>query len=170
MMRNEQLLPLGSRNRPGTPLRSRTAVVLHWVANAGATAQQVADFIRGRHLTNTPIGSYNFLIGMDGTVINQIPVGEVTFNAGTSGRHARLPFPNNANEHTASIGLCHDRQGNYTDVQIARLKELLVELRAEGFWLLLTHFDVTGKLCDTYYRTNPQELEALAKECGYERP
>lgn len=164
----DDLLKSGSRNRPGTPLRSRTAVVLHWVLSPGARARNVATFIRNR----TDWGSYNFIICLDGTIKRKIPSGEVSINAGTWGRSGpNGMFPNNANEHTASIGMCHnDLRGEYNDTQIESLKWLLKELRAEGYRFLLTHFDVTGKKCDTYYRTHPKELAVLARECGYERP
>ena len=164
----DNLLPAGSRNRPGTPLRSRTAVVLHWVASANVPASNVANFIRNRQ----DFGSYNFIIGLQGEIIRIIPVGEVTFNAGTSGRSGPNGiFPNNANEHTASIGMCHDQNGAYNPAQINSLKWLLHELRQQfGFRFLLTHHDVTGKNCDMYYRTRPEELTALAKDCGYKRP
>ena len=164
----DELLPKGSRNRPGTQLRTRTAVVVHWVLAPGAPARNVASFIRGR----LDFGSYNFIVCLDGTIKRKIPSGEVSFNAGTFGRSGPNGiFPNNANEHTCSIGMCHaDCRGEYNSAQKESLKWLLKQLRAEGYRFLLTHHDVTGKKCDGYYRTHPEEFAALAAECGYERP
>ena len=164
----DDLLKLGSRNRSGKRLRSKTAAVIHWVLSPGARAKNVATFIRNR----LDFGSYNFIICLDGKIIRKIPSGEVSFHAGTWGRSGpNGMFPNNANEHTVSIGMCHDDlSGEYTNAQKKSLIWLLGHLRTEGYRFLLTHFDITGKKCDTYYRTHTEELKALAEAAGYERP
>jgi len=136
-------------SRPGTPLDEINGIVIHYVGNANTTAEGNNSYFAGladQSGTDTISVSSHFVIGMDGTVIQNVPITEIAYCS------------NERNEDTISIETCHpDDTGEFT----AETYESLVKLTS---WLVkelnlepddvIRHYDVTGKACPKYFVDN----------------
>lgn len=79
---DEQLLTVNRYSRPGTNIPVINGIVIHYVANPGTTAQQNHDYFEGlkdQSGSNTVSVSSNFVIGLDGEIIECVPVGEKAY-------------------------------------------------------------------------------------------
>lgn len=144
----QDLLPLNEYSRPGTELKEVNAIVIHYVGNPRTTAKQNRSYYGKLADTHETSASSNFLVGLDGEIIQCVPVSEVAYCS------------NWRNDDTISIECCHpDVTGRFTDDTY----DALVRLTA---WLcsqlqlnssdLLRHYDVTGKECPIYFVENPE--------------
>ncbi|MCI7263912.1 MAG: peptidoglycan recognition family protein [Clostridium sp.] len=139
---DQQFIAVNPYSRPGTKLSSVNGIVIHYVGNPGTTAQQNRDYFDGlkrQSGSNTTSVSSHFVIGLDGEIIQCIPVDEKAFAS------------NNRNSDTISIECCHpEADGVFTE----ETYESLIKLTA---WLctelklevknVIRHYDVTGKEC-----------------------
>ena len=169
MILEQNLLPKGSLNRPGTKLQSKKAVVLHYVGNPNTTPAANINFWRNRK----DYGSAHAVIGIDGKTQLAIPWDEVAYHAGTSGRQVigGVIFLNNVNNHSVGLELCHKTwTSGYTTETMESLGCNLFLLRELGFEYLFVHGEITGKECDFWFRTNKDALNELALKFGYKRP
>lgn len=130
-------------SRSGIPLEQVNGIVVHYVANAGSTAEENRNYfenLKDIHLTKA---SSHFIIGLDGEIIQCIPLDEISYAS------------NERNSDTISIECCHRKEnGKFTK----KTYRSLVKLTA---WLCATyglsssdvirHYDVTGKLCPLYF-------------------
>lgn len=139
---DQQFLTVNPYSRPGTKLAAVNGIVIHYIGNAGTTAQQNRDYFEGlknQSGSNTTSVSSNFIIGLDGEIIQCIPVDEKSFAS------------NNRNVDTISIECCHpDADGEFTEETYESLVKLTAWLCEEldlGSKEILRHFDVTGKAC-----------------------
>jgi len=139
-------------SRPGSPMGEITGITVHYVGNPSTTAAQNRSYFErlssGRDET---YASSHFIIGLDGEIIQCIPLDEVAY--ATIGR----------NGDTISIECCHpDDDGEFNDATYASLLRLVEWLCGE-YGLdsgdLLRHYDVTGKECPRYYVRNPDAWE-----------
>lgn len=137
-----QIIGIDGDSRRGAKLEGMEDVVIHYVGNPGTTAQQNHDWYE------TPASevSSHFLIGLNGEVIQCVPLDE------------KSSATNHRNADTISIEVCHpDETGAFTP----ETYETLVELTA---WLvkscqldtdhIIRHYDVTGKDCPRYFVQN----------------
>lgn len=138
----QQFISINPYSRPGTKLAAVNGVVVHYVGNPGTTAQQNRDYFQGlknQSGSNTTSVSSHFIVGMDGEIIQCIPVDEKAFAS------------NQRNADTIAIECCHpEADGVFTEATY----ESLVKLTA---WLckeldltpkeVIRHYDVTGKNC-----------------------
>lgn len=138
----QQFISINPYSRPGTKLAAVNGVVVHYVGNPGTTAQQNRDYFQGlknQSGSNTTSVSSHFIVGMDGEIIQCIPVDEKAFAS------------NQRNADTIAIECCHpEADGMFTEATY----ESLVKLTA---WLckeldltpkeVIRHYDVTGKNC-----------------------
>jgi N-acetylmuramoyl-L-alanine amidase len=76
----EKLLTLGKRNRPGEKIIELRAIVLHWLA----AANQRPINTRAWFESEETWGSYNYVIGTDGSILRVLPEDEVGFHVGSS--------------------------------------------------------------------------------------
>ena len=114
-----QLLTVNEFSRPGTPTDKITGVVVHYTANPGSTAQNNRDYFENLKDTQDNKVSSNFVIGLDGEIIQCIPTSEVAYAS------------NSRNIDTVSIECCHpDESGEFTDATY----QSLVELVAFSVW------------------------------------
>ena len=90
-----QLLTVNEFSRPGTPTDKITGVVVHYTANPGSTAQNNRDYFENLKDTQDNKVSSNFVIGLDGEIIQCIPTSEVAYAS------------NSRNIDTVSIECCH---------------------------------------------------------------
>lgn len=150
------LLPLNEYSRPGVALEAVHAIAVHYTGNPGTTAQQNRDYFASLAETGEESVSSHFVIGMDGTIIQCIPLDEKSY------------CTNNRNFDTISIECCHpDADGQFTEETRDALISL-VRYLVEGYGLdydgVIRHYDVTGKLCPLYYVKHEEEWIALKDE------
>lgn len=137
------LLPINEYSRPGTKTDKIVGIVVHYVGNAGTSAVANRNYFASLATSGDTYASSNFIIGIDGEIIECVPLGEVAYCS------------NNRNIDTISIECCHpDETGEFTAETYASLVKLCRWLRdvygiEEG--KIIRHYDVTGKLCPLYF-------------------
>ena len=147
----QDLLPQNEYSRPGTPLPQVNGVVVHYVGNPGTTAEQNRSYYESLATTHATKVSSHFLVGLDGTVLQCVPLGEISYCS------------NRRNADTISVECCHpDESGAFNPATLDSLTRLLnwlietYDLRQED---ILRHYDVTGKECPRYYVQHPEEWD-----------
>jgi len=149
----QDLLPENPYSRPGIELERTTGIVLHNIGNPGTTAKQNRDYFAGLAETEERYASSHFVICLDGSIIQCVPVYEIAYAS------------NLRNDDTISIEVCHpDDTGRFTDESYAaavRLAAWLLKrynLKPDG---VIRHFDVQGKECPRYFVENPDAWETF---------
>ncbi len=137
------LLPINEYSRPGEPTDDIVGIVIHYVGNPGTSAKANRNYFAGLAKSGATYASSNFIIGLDGEVIECVPLGEIAYCS------------NNRNRDTISIECCHpDETGEFTPEtyeSLLRLCRYLTELYNIEPENIIRHYDVTGKLCPLYY-------------------
>ncbi len=140
------LLPVNKYSRPGIELKEVTGIVVHYVGNPGTTAQNNRNYFADLAENGTAYASAHFVIGLDGEVIQCVPLDEIAYCS------------NSRNDDTISIECCHpDEGGAFNQATYDALVELTgfladyYDLDAED---VIRHYDVTGKECPKYYVDN----------------
>lgn len=139
----QELIPVNQYSRPGTSLEQVNGIVVHYVGNPGTTAQNNRDYFASLAETGETSASSHFVIGLDGTIIQCVPLNEIAYCS------------NDRNDDTISIECCHpDKDGKFTDATYASLVRLTAYL-ANYYGLkekdIIRHYDVTGKECPIYF-------------------
>lgn len=155
----QDVLPLNPWSRPGTRLDAINGIVIHYVGNPNTTAQQNRSYYNNLAQTRKAYVSSHFVIGMDGAVIQCVPLNEVAYCS------------NDRNNDTISIECCHpDDSGQFTEETYAALIDLTVWLmdtygleRAD----ILRHYDVTGKECPRWFVEDETAWEAFLDELSH---
>ncbi len=147
------LLPVNEYSRPGTPLEEVNGVVVHYVGNPGTTAQQNRSYFASLAQTGETSASSHYIIGMDGAVIQCVPLTEIAYCTGER------------NADTISIECCHpDDTGKFTQETLDSLSTLLsylIDLYGLDKEDIIRHYDVTGKECPRYFVQHPDEWESF---------
>ena len=142
-----ELLPLNEFSRPGTPLEEVNGIVIHYVGNPGTTAAQNHSFFTNLAQTGETYASSHFLVGLDGEVIQCIPLEE------------KSSATNERNRDTISIEVCHpDASGQFTQASydtLVRLTAWLCDTAGIGRDRVIRHYDVTGKACPLFFVEHP---------------
>ena len=138
-----QLLDINPYSRPGIQSNGITGIVIHYTANPGSTAQENRDYFNGLQYSHETSASSNFVVGLDGEIIQCVPTWEVAYAS------------NDRNYDTVSIEVCHpDESGKFTDETYRSLVQLTAWLCVK-FNLtsddVIRHYDVTGKNCPKYF-------------------
>ena len=141
-----QLLDVNPYSRPGTETEEITGIVVHYTANPGSTAQNNRDYFNGLKDSHETEASSNFIVGLDGEIIQCVPTWEMAYAS------------NSRNIDTVSIECCHpDETGKFTDETYRSLVQLTAWLCVK-FDLtedqVIRHYDVTGKNCPKYFVEN----------------
>lgn len=156
----QNLLPVNEYSRPGTALTQVNGVVVHYVGNPGTTAEQNRSYFANLAETHETWASSHFVVGMDGTVVQCVPLDEIAYCS------------NYRNDDTISIECCHpDDTGEFTQKTVDALVRLLDWLiRAYGLERadILRHYDVNGKECPRYYVRNPDAWQALLDKLTFQ--
>ena len=131
-------LPANEYSRPGTPLEEISGVVIHYVGNPGTSAAANRSFFANLALTHETYASAHFLVGLDGEILQCVPLTEIAYCSNT------------ANDYTVSIEVCHpDETGEFSPVTYARTVELTAWLcrafRLDPETDVNRKNDVTGK-------------------------
>lgn len=130
-------------SRSGTPLDAVNGIVVHYVANAGSTAEENRNYFENLKDTHLTKASSHFIIGLDGEIIQCIPLDEISYAS------------NERNSDTISIECCHRKEnGKFTKKTYKSLVKLTAWLCA-SYGIpssdVIRHYDVTGKLCPLYF-------------------
>lgn len=137
-----QLVRVNGTGRRGESIGPIHDIAIHYVGNPGTTAQQNRDYYDH---PDTQVSSH-FLIGLDGEIIQCVPLGE------------KSSATNERNRDTISIEVCHpDETGVFTQESYDSLVRLTAWL-CDHYHLdrsrVIRHYDVTGKLCPLYFVEN----------------
>lgn len=148
-----QLLDVNPYSRPGIESDGITGIVIHYTANPGSTAQDNRDYFNGLQYSQETSASSNFVVGLDGEIIQCVPTWEVAYAS------------NDRNYDTVSIEVCHpDESGKFTDETYRSLVQLTAwlcvkfDLTADD---VIRHYDVTGKNCPKYFVENEEAWTAF---------
>ena len=117
----------------------------------GSTAQDNRDYFNGLQYSGQTEASSNFIVGLDGEIIQCVPTWEIAYAS------------NERNADTVSIEVCHpDETGKFTDATYRSLVQLTAWLCVK-FDLkedqIIRHYDVTGKNCPKYFVENEDAWE-----------
>lgn len=162
---DKQIIAINGSGRRGEKLSGVTDIAIHYVGNPGTTAQQNHDYY---DQPDTTVSSH-FLIGLDGEIIQCIPMDE------------KSSATNDRNLDTLSIEVCHpDATGQFTQASydaLVKLTAWLCDYCGIGRDHVIRHYDVTGKLCpgikgwnlengsnDKKWQTFKAQLSAEAKD------
>ncbi len=152
----EMFLTPNEYSRPGEELLEIKGIVVHYTANPGTDAEANRNYFEGLKDSRQTKVSSHFIIGLDGTIIQCIPLEEIAYAS------------NKRNADTVSIECCHkDETGKFTKNTYRSLIRLLAWLCGEYNLKqedIIRHYDVTGKECPRYYVKNQDKWEALRTE------
>lgn len=148
-----QLLTPNPYSRPQIRLKKIDAIVIHYTANPGATAQNNRDYFENLKNGKGTKASSHFIVGLKGEVIQCIPSSEMAY--------ANSP----RNHDTLSIECCHpDESGKFNDATyqtVVRLAAWLCKAFKVSPDNVIRHYDVTGKDCPKYYVEHPKAWEQM---------
>ena len=155
---NVQLLDVNAYSRPGMETETITGIVIHYTANPGSTAQENRDYFNSLQYSHATEASSNFIVGLDGEIIQRVPTWEVAYAS------------NERNTDTVSIECCHpDDSGKFTDETYRSLVQLTAWLCVK-FGLteedVIRHYDVTGKNCPKYFVEHEDAWDEFRQNVG----
>lgn len=149
---NVQIVDVNGTGRRGEKLEGIRDIVIHYVGNPGSTAQQNRNYY---NQPTTEVSSH-FLIGLDGEVIQCIPLDE------------KSSASNDRNKDTISIEVCHpDASGEFNLASydsLVRLTAWLCDETGVGRNHVIRHYDVTGKACPLYFVDHPDAWEQFLRD------
>ena len=149
----QQFLPVNDYSRPGIPLEQVNGVVVHYVANPGSTGWENWHYFEGLSESHETKAGAHFIIGLDGTIIQCVPLSELTYCS------------NSRNVDTISIECCHPGEdGKFTDEtynSLVKLCRWLLDYYHLDSDDVIRHYDVTGKLCPLYFVEHEDAWEAF---------
>ena len=152
-------------SRPQLALKKVHAIVVHYTANPGVDAVANRNYFNNLPKANErkqkkTYASSHFVIGLDGTIVQCIPLEEMSYAS------------NDRNSDTVSIECCHKKEnGKFAAQTQAALIQLCTylcikfDLTEEN---LIRHYDVTGKICPKYFVEHPDAWETFKKDVGME--
>ena len=151
-----QLLTVNEYSRPGTETEKITGIVVHYTANPGSTAMDNRNYFEGLKDTHITEASSNFIIGIEGEIVQCVPTWEVAYAS------------NSRNIDTVSIECCHpDESGKFTEetyrsmVQLCAWLCLKFDLSEKD---VIRHYDVTGKNCPKYFVEDKKAWKRFRKD------
>ena len=137
------LLTVNPYSRPGIETNKIDGIVIHYTANPGSSAKANRDYFESLKDSHKTKASSNFIIGLDGEIVQCVPTWEVAYAS------------NDRNRDTVSIECCHpDEDGRFAKdtyrslVQLTAWLCMKFDLDEED---VIRHYDVTGKNCPKYF-------------------
>lgn len=163
MQIKEMFITPNPYSRPQKKIGQIKNIVIHWIGNAGTTAENNAKYFDGLKVgKKNSTGKYiyassHYIIGNDGVVVRCVPENEVAYHA------------SEANSYSIGVEVCHpDWTGKPTQKAYESLVKLLVELcrkyKLEPTQAIIRHYDVTGKVCPKYYVEDGGAFKRLKEE------
>ena len=136
-------------SRPKTELKKINGVVIHYTANPGTTAENNRNYFEGLAETKKASVSSHFIIGLEGEIIQCIPLTEIAYAS------------NERNSDTISIECCHpDETGKFNEETYKALVSLTASLCLEYDLKkedIIRHYDITEKPCPLYFVEHEDE-------------
>ena len=152
----QEFIPINDYSRPGTLVGEINGIVIHYVGNPNTTAMQNRNYFANLSVTNDRYASSNFIVGLEGEVIQCVPVDEIAYAS------------NNRNADTISIEMCHpDDSGAFNEDTYTSAVVLTAWLCNEyglGTDSIIRHYDVTGKICPKFFVDDEDAWEAFKKD------
>ena len=103
----QNILLINEYSRPGIELSEINGVVVHYTGNPGTTAEQNRSYYKNLAETKETYASSHFVIGMDGKIIQCVPLDEIAYCS------------NQRNDDTISIECCHsDDTGQFSQATL----------------------------------------------------
>jgi N-acetylmuramoyl-L-alanine amidase len=184
---NSKYLSINKYTRDGRLLNGVLGIVMHYPGKANQTARGIWNYWESE-ATKGKLGytSAHYVIDLDGTILQCIPLNERAYHCGTSkkdpvskkvytdkGRELfgkYCSFPNlSPNQVTIGIEICHtDNDGNYNNKTILSAIDLVSYLC--GFFQLstnriTTHNEIVGwKECPKLWTNKPYLFEAFKND------
>ena len=138
-----ELLTVNPYSRPGAETNRITGIVVHYTANPGSTAMENRDYFEGLKDSHETQASSNFIVGLDGEVVQCVPTWEVAYAS------------NSRNIDTVSIECCHpDETGEFTQAtydSLVKLTACLCDQMDLTSADVIRHYDVNEKECPKYF-------------------
>lgn len=152
----EGFLTVNPYSRPGEELGKVKNIFVHYTANPGTSAANNRSYFENLKDTHETSASAHFVIGIEGEIIQCIPLEEIGYAVKTR------------NYDSVSVECCYESEdGSFTEATYQSL------LRLVG-WLLyeydlqpkdvLRHYDVGGKPCPLYYVEHEDAWKAFLKD------
>ncbi len=156
----KELLHPNPYSRPKTAVTEVNNIVVHYVGNPGTSAKANRSFFQNLATTGETYASSNFIVGLEGEILQCVPVDEVAYCS------------SHRNADTVSIEVCHpDETGEFTAETMASLIKLTAWL-CHSFGLdaedVIRHYDVTKKECPLYYVKHPDAWEQFQADVQIE--
>lgn len=154
----EAFLTPNAYSRPQKALNQVNGIVIHYTANLGSTAKANRNYFEGLKDSHETKASSHFVIGLEGEIIQCIPLGEIAYAS------------NRRNTDTIAIECCHSgADGKFNDRTLNSLVQLTAWL-CKGYSLgsseVIRHYDITGKICPKYFVDHPDAWEAFRQNVG----
>lgn len=156
----QEFIEVSPYSRPGKALKKVNNIVLHYIGNAGTTAEQNRSYFNGlaELKDENQKASSHFVVGLEGEIVQCVPLTEISYCS------------NHRNSDTVSIESCHPTaDGQYTQATYDSTVKLTAWLCTQyGLTKddVIRHYDVTGKNCPLYYVKNPDAWEQLKNDIG----
>lgn len=147
-------------SRPGTAIEQVQGIVLHATGAPGKSAEAIRSEFDLLDKGETGSAASHFVIGIDGTVIQCIPLSEIS------------PAADQQGVAYLSIECCHiDDSGKFSKATYETLTRL-VKWLLESYDLepeaVKRHYDVTGDSCPSYYVDNGDSWNQFMVDIGGE--
>lgn len=147
-------------SRPGDAVEQVKGIVLHYTGASGKSAEAIRSEFDQLDKGEEGSAASHFVIGIDGTVIQCIPLSEISPAAGDQG----LSY--------ISIECCHiDDSGKFSKAtyeSLTRLVKWLLETYDLEPEMVKRHYDVTGENCPAYYVENSSAWNQFMVDIGGE--
>lgn len=147
------LLTYNEYSRVGHALPEVNNIFVHYTANPGTSAAQNRSYFENLKDTHETSASAHFIIGMEGEIVQCIPLAEVAY--AVKGR----------NYDSVSIECCYDSEdGSFREATYQSLIHLTAwliskyDLKVED---ILRHYDEGGKMCPIYYVQNEEAWQTF---------
>lgn len=136
----KKYLTINKYSRPHEKMPKIEDIVVHYVGNPNTSAISNRNYFENLRLTHKTYASSQFIVGLNGEVLQLMDENEVAYHAG------------NKTENRKSIGIecCHpDWSGRFTDATYNSLVDLCVYL-CEKYDIpvanIKRHYDITRKI------------------------
>ena len=154
---NLHMLTKNPYSRPGTALAKINAVVIHYTASPGGTAEQNREYFEDLKVFKTRKASAHFIVGLKGEIVQCIPTKEIAYAS------------NDRNKDTVAIECCHsDDSGKFNEATLDSVKKLTAWLLVKNGLSaedgIIRHYDVSGKLCPKYFVEHEDEWKKFKKD------
>ena len=122
------LFPVNEFSRPGTKLKSKKGIVMHYTASNGAPAKNIANYFGGLRFqdpndnVDDRYASAHFAVD-DNSIVRALPEDEMAYHVGSTSytKEALSQLSSYPNNCTVGIEMCLDKNGNITEATFQNL-------------------------------------------------